>query len=57
MDRTSLTRWTIATAIFLAIGWASVYYGLGWGRALMITALLIVFFFGGHSKRGRGGGD
>jgi hypothetical protein len=50
MDRTSLTRWTLATLIFVAIAWASVNYGLGWGRALLIAGLLIVFFFGGTSK-------
>jgi len=52
MSRTSLTRWALTTLVFLAIGWVDVTRGHRWGVGLLVAALLVVFVFGGTSKRG-----
>lgn len=57
MSMTTATRWSIATLVFLAIGWADVVHGHRWGLALLVGALLVVYFFGGHGPRPRPGSD
>jgi len=53
--RTTLTRWLLAVPVFLLIGWVNTAYGHRWGLALLVAAILVVFFFGGQGGHGRSG--
>lgn len=51
ISATTITRWTIATLVFLVIGWVDTVYGHRWGLSLLVIALLVVYAFGGHGPR------
>lgn len=51
MSRLTLTRWGLATLLFLGLGWVDVRYGHAQALALLLAFLLLVYFFGGRSSR------
>ncbi len=51
MNRTTLVRWSLATAVFLAIGWAMQRYGLNAARLALLVLLILVYFFGGYGRQ------
>lgn len=55
MNRTTLVRWSLATAVFLAIGWAMQRYGLNAARLALLALLILVYFFGGYGRQPRAG--
>lgn len=55
MNRTTLVRWSLATAVFLAIGWAMQRYGLNAARLALLALLILVYFFGGYGRQARAG--
>lgn len=54
MSRTSLTRWTLATLGFLAIGWIELATGRhGCALATLVAVLVLIAVFGGSRQRDR----
>ena len=51
MRGNNLTRWLLATLIFVALGLVVSRAGLSTARWIMMGLLLLVFFFGGTSAR------
>jgi hypothetical protein len=50
MNRLTVVRWTVATAVFLAIGWAMQRYGLNAARLALLALLILVYVYGGHGR-------
>jgi hypothetical protein len=55
MRHTTWVRWTVATAVFLAIGWTMQRYGLNAARLALLALLILVYIFGGHGRQARAG--
>lgn len=55
MKRLTVVRWTVATAVFLAIGWAMRQYGLNAARLALLALLVLVYFYGGHGRQTEAG--
>jgi hypothetical protein len=47
----NLSRWLLATLVFVALGFVVSRAGLSTARWIMLGLLMLVFFFGGTSAR------
>jgi len=54
VTRGALGRWTVATAVFLGIVWISVRFGHSLALALLVLALLCVFYLDVRGRRAEG---
>lgn len=50
MSRLSWTRWLVAGAVFLLIGWAMGRFGMNAARVALVLLLLLVYRYGGHGR-------
>lgn len=55
MSRLSWTRWLVAGAVFLLIGWAMGRFGMNAARIALVLLLLLVYRYGGHGRPPSGG--
>lgn len=55
MKRLTVVRWSVATAVFLAIGWAMRAYGLNAARLALLALLVLVYVYGGHGRQAEAG--
>jgi hypothetical protein len=51
MSRTTLTRWTLATVVFLALGWLATTRSHLWALVLLVLLLVAIDVWGGSRRK------